>query len=105
MNHLHKLQEWYRSQCDGDWEHGYGVKITTLDNPGWSVSIDLVGTAVEEKNFEPVLYGVGKDAVEGSDEWLSCRVEEKTFEGRGGPQKLEEILELFLQWTKGPTSR
>ena len=21
------LQEWYKNQCDGDWEHEYGIKI------------------------------------------------------------------------------
>ncbi|MFE2849501.1 Imm53 family immunity protein, partial [Streptomyces scopuliridis] len=29
------LQNWYTQQCDGDWEHEWGVKIATLDNPGW----------------------------------------------------------------------
>jgi hypothetical protein len=28
------LQGWYATQCDGDWEHEYGVSIETLDNPG-----------------------------------------------------------------------
>ncbi len=35
------LQDWYRSRCDGTWEHSYGVKIDTLDNPGWLVTVDL----------------------------------------------------------------
>lgn len=25
------LQSWYLSNCDGEWEHGYGVAIDTLD--------------------------------------------------------------------------
>lgn len=29
-----RLERGYRSQCDGDWEHGEGVEIGTLDNPG-----------------------------------------------------------------------
>ena len=43
MDELQLLQEWYVAQCDGDWEHSYGVKIDTLDNPGWSLKVDLVG--------------------------------------------------------------
>ena len=27
------LQAWYMSNCNGDWEHGYGVSVRTLDNP------------------------------------------------------------------------
>ena len=38
------LSDWYESNCNDDWEHGYGVKIETLDNPGWLVQIDLFGT-------------------------------------------------------------
>jgi hypothetical protein len=33
------IQQWYVSQCDGDWEHECGIKITTLDNPGWDIKI------------------------------------------------------------------
>jgi hypothetical protein len=38
------LQRWYSAHCDGEWEHGFGVTIETLDNPGWSVKIDVEGT-------------------------------------------------------------
>jgi hypothetical protein len=31
---LRWLQDWHAGQCDGDWEHSYGVDIGTLDNPG-----------------------------------------------------------------------
>lgn len=48
------LEEWMRSMCNGDWEHCYGVKFDTLDNPGWRIQIDIEGTVLEEKNFEIV---------------------------------------------------
>lgn len=51
MSPLTWLQEWYYSQCDGDWEHCYGVKIYASDNPGWCVNIDMLGTSVEGKEF------------------------------------------------------
>ncbi len=38
---LRKLQNWYAAECDGDWEHQYGIKIDTIDNPGWRVEIEL----------------------------------------------------------------
>ncbi|MGW1432997.1 Imm53 family immunity protein [Streptomyces sp. NPDC002431] len=41
------LQGWYSAQCDEDWEHEWGVRINTLDNPGWSVRIDLEDTDLE----------------------------------------------------------
>ena len=41
------IQEWFFSQCNDVWEHSYGIKIDTLDNPGWSVLVDLHGTELE----------------------------------------------------------
>ena len=38
------LEEWYARQCNGDWEHHYGVRVETIDNPGWRVRIDLAET-------------------------------------------------------------
>ena len=29
MDPLKRLQDWYISQCDGDWEHTYGISIAT----------------------------------------------------------------------------
>ena len=98
MNALTEIQDWYISECDGDWEHCFGVQIQTLDNPGWSVSIDLSGTSLEEEDFDRIAHGVGAEAEEGCDDWLVCEVKEKKFLGHGGPQKLEEILGIFLRW-------
>jgi hypothetical protein len=51
---LSTLEKWYSRQCNGDWEHGFGVDISTIHNPGWSVSIGLHDTAKQEAKFEPV---------------------------------------------------
>ena len=52
-NPISWLQNWYTTQCDGDWEHDYGITIGTLDNPGWYVVINLVETPLEAAAFEP----------------------------------------------------
>ena len=36
---LSYLTAWFARQCDGDWEHDLGIRIETLDNPGWAVDI------------------------------------------------------------------
>lgn len=41
MELLRFLQDWYLSQCDGDWEHQLGIDIGTIDNPGWTVKVSL----------------------------------------------------------------
>ena len=52
MDTLAWIENWYQSQCHGDWEHDYGIKIETLDNPGWRVVIDLAGTELEQLEVE-----------------------------------------------------
>ena len=48
------LQNWYYSQCNGDWEHGKSIYFSTLDNPGWSISINLENTELQDKEFQKV---------------------------------------------------
>lgn len=33
LSHVEWLQRWLLAQCDGDWEHGDGITIQSLDNP------------------------------------------------------------------------
>jgi hypothetical protein len=66
------------------------VRIETLDNPGWSLNIDLVGTTARDRPFVPV-------RIERSEkDWIDARVLEQKFVGHCGPQNLEELLDLFL---------
>ena len=86
------IQDRYAAQCDGDWEHGFGVKIETLDNPGWTVSIDLTGTALEDVEFTEI------SNIEPEIDWIQCSVQEGLFEGACGPRMLETLLSSFLDW-------
>ena len=92
MDTLQELQRWYQSQCNGDWEHSYGVKIDTLDNPGWNVTIELADTELAGRPFIEV------QRLEHETDWVHCRLRDGKFEGCGGPFMLEEILRIFLAW-------
>jgi hypothetical protein len=89
---LQRLQEWYRAQCDGDWEHQFGVKVLTLDNPGWRLHVDLSRTPLEDKPM------IAIDITRHADDWLDCRVEDAIFKACGGPSNLTELVECFLTW-------
>ena len=100
MDSLAQLQKWYLQQCDEDWEHSYGIRIDTLDNPGWHLEIDLVGTELEGRSFEPVHYGMYEEAETSGNEWIFCKVEGNKFNAAGGPLKLNEIINVFLRWAE-----
>lgn len=89
MDILKWLQQWYKENCNGDWEHTYGIEIGTLDNPGWFVKIDLTDTALEDLNFE-------KTSIKRSEnDWVYCYIENNVYNGSGGPLNLNEIIEIF----------
>lgn len=92
MNTLKWLQEWYIQNCDGDWEHCYGVKIGTLDNPGWFIDIDLIDTNLEDEEFEKIILQRSEN------DWIHCHIVDGVFKGYGGPLNLEEIIESFQTW-------
>lgn len=92
MNPFAALQAWYRSNCDGDWEHEYAITITNIDNPGWAVSIPLAGTSLQGRPFTSVVWRRSEDS------WVSCRVEEMVFLGDGGSENLVDIIQTFVEW-------
>ena len=95
METLQWLQQWYQSQCDGDWEHTYGVDIGTLDNPGWTLKIDLDGTDLWEKDLDFV-------KIERSEhDWIMYKIKDMKFDAAGGPMNLTEIIEIFRKIAEG----
>lgn len=88
------LMTWYRAHCNGDWEHGAGLRIESIDNPGWAITINLEDTELENKKFEEI-------EVNNSEEnWLICFVANSRFEGRCGPCNLLEVLRIFQGWAE-----
>ncbi len=51
MDSMQRLVQWWRAQCDGEWEHEFGITIETMDNPGWLVKIDLSYTNADVQSF------------------------------------------------------
>ena len=85
------IEQWYRGHCDGDWEHQYGVEIGTVDNPGWYVKIDLMGTSLENKTMQYVLFE------EAEDDWYGMSMKQNVFHGAGDPTKLTLLLKTFRE--------
>jgi hypothetical protein len=92
MNRLTQIQDWYAAHCNGEWEHTWGVKIDSLDNPGWWVKINLIGTELEKADFQPRIEERSES------DWIHCKIKDRVFEGAGDASKLETILGVFLDW-------
>ncbi|MGW5969527.1 Imm53 family immunity protein [Streptomyces sp. NPDC055186] len=68
------------------------MKIGTLDNPGWTVSIDLAETDLEEREYPH------QETNRTTQDWLWAWTAEKTFHAACGPGNLTEALTLFRTW-------
>ncbi|MFF0623794.1 Imm53 family immunity protein [Streptomyces sp. NPDC004296] len=71
--------------------HGFGIRIETLDNPGWSVEVDLEETG---------LNGVTLDRTEVAegDSWIQAWPDGSVFHLRCGPADLGSALERFTDF-------
>jgi hypothetical protein len=92
---LSYLERWYVSQCNGEWEHSYGVRIDTLDNPGWRVHISLRDTKKHSSSLDKV-------SIDRTDnDWIQYWVEKQEFHIACGPTNLSEAIEVFVHWFDG----
>ena len=88
------LLKWYDNHCDGDWEHGKNISLTTIDNPGWSLTINLSETELATKSFPEI------EQENSENNWLICFVKNQSFEGRCGPLNLPTVLNIFRKWVE-----
>ncbi len=95
MDSITWIQEWYASQCDGDWEHQCGVEIGTLDNPGWFLKVNLEETDLEGKLLEI------KKIERTKEDWIHVWSDKYVFHGAGGALNLEELLKEFKNFAEG----
>ena len=91
-DNLEWLDDWYQSQCDGSWEHSRGMRLESLDAPGWRLTIDLAGTTAA--NATPQSLNLDTPC----GEWIDCTISGERFQGSGDPRKLEQIIGVFRQW-------
>lgn len=84
---LNWIDKWFSSVCNDNWEHGHGIKIETIDNPGWEITIDLNGSNffLNSKNWE--LFG------DFDERWLGYKIENNVFNGAGSSLNL--IIYVF----------
>lgn len=76
------------------------MKIVTIDNPGFSIGIDLVGTPMENVPFNGQEYNMESD-----DDWFTCWRENGGFEAAGAPSRLDDMIECFLDWVDSVSSK
>lgn len=91
MEILDWIQAWFQENCDGKWEKGEGVQITTSDIPGWEVEIDLSNTSLASFNLDWILNENSKQ------DWYGVKIDNQKFSAACDPNKLEFVLAMFKE--------
>ena len=100
---LNWLMQWYLGECNTDWEHTYGVEIGTLDNPGWTLRINLRETMLEGRTFTRVTHGEPAsdlDEWRRTGSWWVADVKDRAFEASCGPLDLPAVISVFRKWVQ-----
>lgn len=94
---MSELAKWYAEQCNGDWEHTYGIRIETLDNPGWWVVVDLGETPYSDLRVK------GKS----DTEWMGWESHQSDdgpkLHGYCGPEDLDTLLSKLASLLRSAT--
>ncbi len=90
--------EWYQSHCDDSWEHQYGVRLETLDNPGWQMTVDLIHTDLEGRTLIEVREGIAPGDHPDAPLWVHCFVRDNKFQGACDPTQVARLFEVFTHF-------
>lgn len=91
MELIEWIQNWFTNNCDGNWEKGEVIQITTLDNPGWEVEIDVSNTSLATLEIPWILNENSKQ------DWYGVKIENQRFSASGDSGKLKFLLGLFKE--------
>ena len=88
---IDRIQNWYKLNCNGDWEHNHGLTIGTLDNPGWTVRIDLRETPLDNLDLQRTYQNPNDD-----HDWFHMKTNGQILEIACGPENLKQVFRIFL---------
>ncbi len=92
------LTEWFDSQCNGDWEHCYGIDIRNDSGSTWSLEIDIAYTELDNQLFDSF------DIKRSEKDWASCLIKPANMGNvlycYGGLSNLPEMLRIFRNWAE-----
>lgn len=91
MEILEWIQNWFKDNCNGDWEKGEVIQITNIDNPGWEVEIDVSNTSLAMLEIPWILNENKKQ------DWYGVKIENQKFTASGDARKLTFLLGLFKE--------
>lgn len=91
---LTELGRWLAVQAPAYQATAGRVHIDTLDNPGWSLEVELDGSDLAGRLLPMVEFNRTET------DWCHCFTRDGKFMAFGGPGNLSEIIGRFIAWTQ-----
>jgi Immunity protein 53 len=87
---VQRLESWYERQCNGEWEHGWGIDIGTFAVPKWHFAVELRDTKLEWHRTKWEEVRVDRD------DWHCFRFTSGSYESIGTLASLPRMIGDFL---------
>ncbi len=84
---------WYKANCDGDWEHSYGVKIETTEE-GRGFQADLADTAYATDDI------ARRESRRSDADWLVVELHDGAYRASGGGCSLIDIVARVVAYVR-----
>lgn len=88
---LNWLSNWYKIECNGDWEHSYGTSIN-INSDTVFIEIDI-----EDTRFDKVTTMNEINQLLLTSDWINIKIYNQKFIGQGDRSKLNQIIEKFRE--------
>ena len=89
------ITAWYQRHCNDSWEHQHGVRLETLDNPGWLLTVDLNHTNLQGGTMTEVREGIAPEDHPVSPRRIHCSVTANQFRGACNPTQVARLFHIF----------
>jgi hypothetical protein len=78
-----------------------GIKIGTIDNPGWRITINVWGTELQDIPFEEVSHGLSEE----EEIWWHRKKEKSSFQAACSPTNFNKVITIFNEWVSAVSGR
>lgn len=88
---LNWLSNWYKIECNGDWEHSYGL-IINFNSEKVNIEIDIEDTRFTQ---EETMFEI--NSVNSVNDWINIKIDKQKYLDNGDRSKFVEIIEKFIE--------
>ncbi len=88
------LMYWFWSQCNGDWEHEYGIVLDTTSEGKWKLDISISNSILDGVEF------ISNDFIANAGNEVECKFDNQSLVVYADTQNIIRVLQSFRAWAE-----